>query len=60
MKANVPLYYKGPDSFGKTPQHKYPPRFSPTIKRVYEASENRTFFGLPAKCEGPGPAEHHN
>ena len=26
-----------------------------TSMKQYELSKNRTFFGIPAKCEGPGP-----
>ena len=25
---------------------------------MYEKTEDRTFFGFPAKCEGPGPSKY--
>ena len=42
-------------TIGKITQAKAQPQVSMTSMKQYELSKNRTFFGIPAKCEGPGP-----
>lgn len=57
---SVPHGYQSVESkIGKIQQCKTIPECTEETQRVYEKSENRTFFGFPAKCEGPGPAAHN-
>lgn len=52
----VPVGYMQVESnIGKIAQAKYSPKISSTTMKHYELSRNRTYFGIPAKCEGPGP-----
>ena len=56
LKANYPAYYSGVnEKFGRLSQGKHMPSITEETQRVFESSKNRTFFGIPARCEGPGP-----
>ena len=61
LKQNYPAYYSGVnEKFGKLQQSKQMPSITEETQRQFEASNNRSYFGIPAKCEGPGPAQNHN
>lgn len=61
IRSQIPSSYQGVnEKFGKLAQAKQAAEVTEQTQRHYEASKDRTFFGRPAKCEGPGPAQNHN
>jgi hypothetical protein len=57
------MYFYSPTGYstieskiGHIAQAKAMPQVNEETQRHFEASKNRTYFGRPAKCEGPGPA----
>lgn len=59
VNATVPTGYATIDTnIGRIAQAKSPPKITENTQKFYELPDNRTFFGFPAKCEGPGAAQY--